>query len=280
MFDTFRSRAIAAAPALALLAAGCGGESSMVEMHPIDRIVGSADTLLMSDMVISTDRGDIRIESSCSGTSCTLSAFGEEVGEASIAGLTEESENAWPAATETFRGVSLAREAAVGAVGEPISGGNAWGGWLDHSAFLVGHATFVDDELGDVTIPLATSIGDATGTNPTPVVGGAAWSGVMLGTNMGDMASRAREIRGDADITIAEFANPSVEVAFTNIRELGTGDMRDDMTWSGIPLAGGRFGTGSAGNEIEGAFYGPDHQEVGGVFERDRVFGAFGAERQ
>lgn len=280
MFDSVRSRAIAAAPALALLAAGCGGGSPTVERHPIDRIVGSADTLLMSDMVISTDRGDIRIESRCSGTSCTLSVLGVEAGDASVAGLTKGSEDAWPAATETYRGVSLTREAGFGVVGEAISGGSAWGAWLEHGAFLVGHTTYVDDELGNVIIPLAVSFGDATGTNPAPVAGSATWSGVMMGTDMGAAASRPREIRGDADITIAELANPGVEVAFTNIRDLGTGDARDDMTWSGIPLAGGRFGTGSAGDAIAGAFHGPDHRELGGVFERDRVFGAFGARRR
>lgn len=166
MFGAVRSLPIAVAPALALLAAGCGGGSSSVVMHPIDRIAASADTLLMGDVVTFTDREDIRIESRCSGVNCALSARGVELGEVSISGLTEESEGEWPAATETYRGVSLAGEAAVGAVGEPISEGSTWGGWLEHSLFLVGHATFVDDELVDVTIPFATSMGAATGTNP------------------------------------------------------------------------------------------------------------------
>ena len=89
-----------------------------------------------------------------------------------------------------------------------------------------------------------------------------------------------RQIRGDARIVIPALADPSVEVAFTNVRELGTGDARDDMSWSAIPLADGRFATGSAGDSIEGAFYGPGHREAGGVFERGRVFGAFGARRR
>lgn len=63
-------------------------------------------------------------------------------------------------------------------------------------------------------------------------------------------------------------------------KTIGTGAARDDMSWSGIPLADGRFGTGAAGDAIEGAFYGSGHREVGGVFERDRVFGALGAKRR
>lgn len=158
------------------------------------------------------------------------------------------------------------------------SGDNARAGWLDHSVFFVGHGTLLADELDNSEIvPVAASMGDATGTNP--VAGSAAWSDVMMGTDTDAMASGPREIRGDADIVIPELANPGVEVAVTNITELGTGDARPDMTWTGLALADGRFATGSAGDAIEGAFYGPDHQEVGGVFERGRVFGAFGAKR-
>ena len=168
----------------------------------------------------------------------------------------------------------------TGAFGEWTPGDGAWAGWLDHSAFFVGHGTLLEDGSGNrVTIPLAASMGDATGTNPAAVAGGAVWSGVMMGTDMGASGSRPREIRGDADIVIPQFANPSVDVAFTNVREPGTGEVRDDMTFNGIPLVGGRFRTGSAGDAIEGGFYGPEHQETGGVFERGRVFGAFGATR-
>lgn len=80
--------------------------------------------------------------------------------------------------------------------------------------------------------------------------------------------------------TIDDFANPRLGMAFTNIEEVGTGAPRDDMTWSGIPLTNGGFATGSDADSIQGSFYGPDHGEVGGVFERDRIFGAFGAKRQ
>ena len=48
MSDAVRSRAIAAAPAIALLAAAQGGGSAMVEMRPIDRIAANAGTLPMT----------------------------------------------------------------------------------------------------------------------------------------------------------------------------------------------------------------------------------------
>ena len=275
-----RAFAMAAVPALALLAAGCGGASPTAALHPIDRIARSADTLLVGGMVFPEDGEDVRIESRCSGPACAFASRGEDAGEASVSGLTEGFGGEWPAATETARGVSLARVERIGAVGERTPGDRAWAGWLDHSAFLAGHGTLAEDGPGNrVAIPLAASFGDATGTNPAAVAGSAAWSGVMTGTDMG-AATGPREIRGDAGIVIPALANPSVEVAFTNVRELGTGDARDDMSWRAIPLADGRFGAGSAGDAIAGAFYGPGHREVGGVFERGRVFGAFGAKRR
>ncbi len=89
----------------------------------------------------------------------------------------------------------------------------------------------------------------------------------------------AIEIAGDAVLTIADFPDPRIAVTFTNIKDLGTDQARDDMTWSGIPLTDGGFATGTAGNSIQGQFYGPGHEEVGGVFERNQVIGAFGAKR-
>ena len=50
------------------------------------------------------------------------------------------------------------------------------------------------------------------------------------------------------------------------------------MTRSGVPLADGRIGTGSAENSIEGALRVPKHQEVGDASGPDRIPGAFGAE--
>ena len=97
---------------------------------------------------------------------------------------------------------------------------------------------------------------------------------------MSATASRFNTIRGDADLTIADLAAPSLDVAFTGIRDTDAGGQRADMIWTGIPLTGGSFDSGFDGNSIQGKFYGPNHQEVGGIFERDKVIGAFGAKRQ
>lgn len=44
------------------------------------------------------------------------------------------------------------------------------------------------------------------------------------------------------------------------------------LRWQNLALDAGGF--------VAGLLYGPDHEEVGGVFERDRLRGAFGASLQ
>lgn len=122
------------------------------------------------------------------------------------------------------------------------------------------------------------SLGDATGTNP--ISGSATWTGAMVGADVSTTDTGGNLIEGNAEITIADFSDPKVGVEFTNVRDIDASASRSDMTWSGIPLTAGSFDTGSDGNSIGGKFYGPNHEEVGGIFERNQIIGAFGARWQ
>lgn len=136
-----------------------------------------------------------------------------------------------------------------------------YGRWLEHSVFGM-----VDDSV-------AVSFGDYPGTNPTEI-GGGVWTGALVG-----MDTRTRErIEGNAAIEIDDFARPDVDVAFTGIVD-ARGRARADLRWEDIPLSQGRFQARDTAGSIEGRFYGSDHGEVGGIFERDRLMGAFGASR-
>ena len=52
------------------------------------------------------------------------------------------------------------------------------------------------------------------------------------------------------------------------------------MRRTGIPVTNSRFHSGSGVDRTEGTFYGPKSEEVGGIFERDRIIGAYGAKRR
>ena len=138
---------------------------------------------------------------------------------------------------------------------------NVYGHWLDHSVFAM-----VDDAV-------AVSFGDFRGTNPARI-GGGVWRGAMVGMDTG---TRQR-IEGDAELEIDDFARPDVDVALTGIADAGR-RARADIHWQDIPLVQGGFQARNATGSVKGRFYGPRHDEAGGIFERDRLVGAFGASR-
>ena len=138
---------------------------------------------------------------------------------------------------------------------------NVYGHWLDDSV-----AGIVDDSV-------AFSFGASPGTTPTDV-GGAVWRGALVGI---DTRSRER-VEGDAMIDIDDFANPDVDIAFTAIAD-ARGRARNDLHWQDIPVVQGAFGARDMDGSIEGRFYGSDHGEVGGIFERSQLLGAFAASR-
>ena len=150
----------------------------------------------------------------------------------------------------------------VGALADRMLRGddeNVFGHLLDDSVFAM-----VDDAV-------AVSFGGSPGTNPT-AIGGGVWEGALVG-----MDTRTRErIEGDAMIEIDDFARPDVDVALTGIED-ARGRARSDLRWEDIPVVQGAFR--DIVGSIEGRFYGSDHGEVGGIFERDLLTGAFGASR-
>lgn len=52
------------------------------------------------------------------------------------------------------------------------------------------------------------------------------------------------------------------------------------LRWENVPLDAGGFRSSDASGFVAGLLYGPDHEEIGGVFERDRLRGAFGGTLQ
>ena len=152
-----------------------------------------------------------------------------------------------------------------------------------------------------------------------PAMGSATWSGAMAGIvhpyspslddpvqNTADHAqfvvgNEGDSISGDATITIPSFnvyAYPSLNIEFSNIVNDHTGAQRDNMIWEGVEMVDGVFGVARDASPTEtghlpfvggdpfrgqggifGQFYGPNHEEVGGLFHRDGLAGAFGAGR-
>ena len=160
-------------------------------------------------------------------------------------------------------------------------------GTLEWSSFSLGKSLtcwgesfdFCDESSIGEFVRLDTDAGSSghyTGTNPTGL-GSATWTGVMIGYDLIRYEpGTTRLILGDASIDIDDLSDPDVDVEFTGIRDVTRGTSRPDMVWNDLTLTDGAFNDG-AKPTISGAFYGPSHQEVGGVFDRNRITGAFGA---
>jgi hypothetical protein len=189
----------------------------------------------------------------------------------------------------------------------------AFAGWLEHGFFLIEtpDAQVPGDGQFDHRYYRAYSVGNATGTSPAVAPGGAAtWSGAMWGLLMINPGLSGPDafVRGDATVTVSSLQGSSglvVDVAFSDIRNEATGAVLADMLWSDLPLQDGSFGISPASADdvrvsqhpashgISGRFYGPNHEEVGGLFGRSEamlgdfadvgvraeVSGAFGAGR-
>ena len=102
-----------------------------------------------------------------------------------------------------------------------------------------------------------------------PLTGSATWTGEMVALDYNN-----RLMRGSASLTLEDFSNPMVDVRLEP-------EASTPMVWNDIPVLAGRFQhSRSSSDYIKGEFYGPNAKEAGGVFERDRMIGAFGAKRQ
>ena len=164
---------------------------------------------------------------------------------------------------DTFTSIASG-ELDVGALADRMLRGDdahVYGRWLDDSVFAVVNDT--------VTV----SFGASPGTTPTRI-GGGVWQGaiVAIDTRTGE------RISGEAVIDIDDFEIPAVDIAFSAIKDVH-GDARDDLGWENIPVDEGAFQARGAAGSIEGRFYGSDHGDVGGIFERDNLLGAFGGSR-
>lgn len=112
-----------------------------------------------------------------------------------------------------------------------------------------------------------------------PVTGSGLWQGRVAGIDTSSGGARGNRILGDAEIMIADFANPQLDLRFSRLYDLETGASREDMEWNDVSVSRGAFAADDASGSLSGRFHGPNHEEVAGTFERNLISGAFAAER-
>ena len=156
-----------------------------------------------------------------------------------------------------------------------------YGGWMNHSVFAIEATFFPSAADPEVWFVENLVFGNSPGVNPSDILGSTAtWTGAVIGASYGIDQNIGNLIQGTATVDV-DFTNTNVDVSFSNLVDLDNPSRSiSNMDWANIPLSNGDFTQGSAGqNQIQGRFYGPNHEEVSGVFDRDKILGAFGAIR-
>ena len=143
---------------------------------------------------------------------------------------------------------------------------DGYGAWGEHQAFMVFGAA-----AEGITLFGAASGGMFSESNPVGEgEGTATWKGAMIGES-GD-----KFLSGNSTL-VYDFSAATVDVRMSGIRDWNTPQTYPDMVWNGLDVRNGAF---TDVTTIRGSFYGPNHEEAGGVFDRGAITGAFGAKRE
>ena len=117
--------------------------------------------------------------------------------------------------------------------------------------------------------------GDLSGTRPA---GNAIWEGRMVGRQSGVEPGEDPFVQGQATVSVSLFSN-EVDIGFSGVASMDRARSLTDFGFDDIPLASDGTFEGFDRGLVEGAFFGPAHDEAAGMFRRNDngVTGSFGA---
>ena len=153
-------------------------------------------------------------------------------------------------------------------------------GWMEHSFFASSSRTFVGESHPDKgTIRMfASSIGDATLTNPEAE---ATWTGFVSARDDAAGTTLDSYVTGDARISVRISDQVMADVHLTGMVNATTGLQHGDLVYEDMSVVDGQFGRYHADDHrLSGVFYGPNHEEVGGIFEHPQgLLGSYGGSK-
>ena len=199
-----------------------------------------------------------------------------------------------PVMTHLHGGVPIVRARAlwsgnIGVGGRP-SEEIGVGGILDHGYFMVARAREYighDHEGEEIEAITRTRFYDRDFRHRADVPTTGLWRGALIGTGRNATSPLHRQfIVGDVSVTVRprDSLSRSVDVEFSNIRNLSTGDRNvnlSHMRWDLTATIRNPFvpsQTDPGGILME--FLGPNDEEVLGTFHTDEAVGGFGAKKQ
>ncbi len=153
-------------------------------------------------------------------------------------------------------------------------------GVMEHAAFGTGFYRFYDwegqdGEASNFYIRGTGFQGDLSGNRPA---GGAVWDGQVVGYQSNLEAGEDPFVQGHARVRVS-FGSDRVDIGFSGVNSMDFKRQLADFGFEDIALgADGTFDGFDEGN-VEGGFFGPAHEEVAGMFQKNanHVIGSFGA---
>lgn len=276
----YRTPCFTALLACALLTA-CGGSPmhkppDTPEYHAVqdyERIVGGANLLLSTDRINWVPGRDEpeRVSVECRGLYCSVGYSAFIRANKVVPVFTEDI-----TVLEAINGVNAAIEDYSG----DYSDAHTFGGWMQHSLFastVILYTNDLDPDQG-VIQAFATLNGNTTNTNPMME---ATWTGFVSARDSAVSTDMSSYVTGDARISVRIGEQVMADVHLSDLANVSTGQAYRDVTFDDLVVTGGQFSRYQADdNRISGAFYGPSHEEVGGVFDDPQgLVGSYGAAR-
>ena len=153
-------------------------------------------------------------------------------------------------------------------------------GVMEYAAFGTGFYRYDDweDQDGDLLdfyIRGTGFQGNHSGTLPTA---SATWNGRMVGHQSGLEIGEDPFVQGHARVRVSLLSN-DVDIDFSNVTSLDYQRKLENFGYDDTPLSSDGTFYGYDEGYLEGAFFGPDHQEVAGMFNSNdnSAIGSFGA---
>ena len=252
-------------------------------MQEMQGILENADIIAYSDALVFTGPTGTptRVPLTCSGFTCRGSVLGIPFQTQISQGPNLGHDRAQAQPIMVHNGIHIAQVRASDDAEGDFSASETvyYGGWMEHSLFAAGVLASPKFNGYEYTIGSGVSLGDASGSNPVARDGHTAtWTGAVVGGDY-SVAYREHVIHGTAEVEV-DFTSAALDVRFSDLTDLDTPTRSiADMEWSNVSIRGGSFSQGSGANLLKGQFYGPNHEEVGGVFDRNEIAGAFGGRR-
>jgi len=163
------------------------------------------------------------------------------------------------------------------AVDRTITG---YGGWGRYVGFDSLYYDFVRNDRPQRMVEATLGGWSSEGNPPVPRDETWTWTGGAVALDYSDITAD-RVLVGNSALSVSldeRLGEYLTAVEITDLVDVATGTAYEDMSWRNMPLRDGGFET----FEIRARFFGPNHEEVGGVFEsqEDKIVGGFGGTRE